>query len=81
MELPNVNNLNSVPNFGHGLPADGIVKAGVTDVPQNMQEDISEETVEQEVTNPIEENEKETTEVAPDENVTDGEGEKEEVNG
>lgn len=34
MEETNVNNLNGIPNFGHGLPADGIVIAGVTDVPQ-----------------------------------------------
>jgi hypothetical protein len=34
MEESNVNNLNGVPNFGHGMPEDGVVAAGVTDVPQ-----------------------------------------------
>ncbi len=34
METPNVNNLNGVANFGHGLPDNGVVIAGVTDVPQ-----------------------------------------------
>lgn len=32
MDETNVNNLNGVPNFGHGLPDDGIVEAGITDV-------------------------------------------------
>ena len=75
-----VNNLNGVPNFGHGLPEDGVVIAGVTDVPQNMQEDISEEMVEQEITNPTQNDEKESTE-STDEDDTAVEGEKEEVNG
>ena len=34
MNETNVNKLNGVPNFGHGMPDDGIVIAGVTDVPQ-----------------------------------------------
>lgn len=32
-ETSNVNNLNGVPNFGHGMPEDGIVEAGITDIP------------------------------------------------
>lgn len=32
IEETNVNNLNGIPNFGHGLPEDGIVIAGITDV-------------------------------------------------
>lgn len=32
MDETNVNNINGIPNFGHGLPEDGIVIAGVTDV-------------------------------------------------
>lgn len=38
MEESNVNNLNGVPNFGFGMPEDGIVQAGVTDVPQPLQD-------------------------------------------
>ena len=34
MDETNVNKLNGVPNFGHGMPDDGVVIAGVTDVPQ-----------------------------------------------
>lgn len=45
MDETNVNNLNGIPNFGHGLPEDGVVEAGITDVPQ-------EETVEEEVVTP-----------------------------
>lgn len=51
MEDTNVNNLNGIPNFGHGMPDDGVVIAGVTDVPQlqvNLDEDhgIQEEVQE-----------------------------------
>lgn len=46
-ETPNVNNLNGIPNFGHGMPADGEVVAGVTDVPQA--EVVAEEVVKEEV--------------------------------
>lgn len=49
MEIPNVNNLNGVPNFGHGLPEDGVVEAGVTDV---LEEAAPEETKEAEVVLP-----------------------------
>ena len=45
MDTPNVNNLNGIPNFGHGLPEDGVVIAGVTDVPQDVPMDETEETV------------------------------------
>lgn len=49
MEESNVNNLNGVPNFGHGLPVDGVVEAGVTDVPQEVETDeipaVEEEVV------------------------------------
>lgn len=38
MEDTNVNKLNGVPNFGHGLPADGVVQAGITDVPNQLPE-------------------------------------------
>lgn len=43
MEEPNVNNLNGIPNFGHGLPEDGVVIAGVTDVPQESTIEIAPE--------------------------------------
>lgn len=46
MEESNVNNLNGVPNFGHGLPEDGVVAAGVTDVPQEIATEEVEESVE-----------------------------------
>ena len=69
METPNVNNLNGIPNFGYGLPADGIVIAGVTDVTKplpeltdnsmNYDEEVkTEPTVEADV--PAEESEAET---------------------
>lgn len=32
MDETSVNNLNGIPNFGHGLPEDGVVQAGITDV-------------------------------------------------
>ena len=48
MDEPNVNKLNGIPNFGHGLPPDGVVIAGVTDVPQEELE-VSEETKEPQV--------------------------------
>ena len=38
MEEPNVNNLNGVSNFGHGMPEDGVVIAGTTDVAQPLPE-------------------------------------------
>lgn len=34
--MTNVNNLNGIPNFGHGLPEDGEVVAGVTDIAQEI---------------------------------------------
>lgn len=37
--METVNNLNGIPNFGHGMPEDGVVIAGVTDVPQTPMED------------------------------------------
>lgn len=39
-----VNNLNDIPNFGHGMPEDGIVQAGITDVSQATTEGITIET-------------------------------------
>lgn len=44
MDDTSVNNLNGIPNFGHGLPEDGIVQAGITD---NSDEVIAEEPVEE----------------------------------
>lgn len=44
MEESNVNKLNGVPNFGHGLPEDGVVIAGTTDIPQ----EVAEESIEPE---------------------------------
>ncbi len=38
MEETNVNKLNGVPNYGHGLPGDGVVQAGITDYPQALKE-------------------------------------------
>lgn len=49
-----VNNLNGIPNFGHGLPEDGIVQAGITDVPHEEVEEETEVTPEEE---PMEETE------------------------
>lgn len=37
MEDSNVNNLNGIGNFGHGMPEDGIVQAGITDIPTDTQ--------------------------------------------
>lgn len=51
-----VNNLNGIPNFGHGMPEDGVVIAGVTDVPQPLQ-DLTEPNMdndEKEVESPVE---------------------------
>jgi hypothetical protein len=88
METPNVNNLNGIPNFGFGLPEDGIVIAGVTDVPHTMfttSEDSGEDSgedsdvVEPEVTNQENNNEKETE--SAEANVTNDESQEEEVNG
>lgn len=44
MDETNVNNLNGIPNFGHGLPEDGIVVAGITDVPTEVVEETIDET-------------------------------------
>lgn len=56
MEEPNVNKLNGVPNYGHGMPEDGVVVAGVTDIPQEEQiETQPEEEVTEEVTDQPEE--------------------------
>lgn len=56
MEESNVNNLNGVPNFGHGMPEDGIVIAGVTDVPQPLQEltEVNMDNDEKEIETPVE---------------------------
>lgn len=61
-----MNKLNGIENFGHGLPEDGIVMAGITDVPQSMaaiyslDEDpevvaVEEEEIEEEEEMPTEE--------------------------
>lgn len=47
MDESNVNNLNGIPNFGFGMPADGVVQAGITDVPQPLQ-DLSDNTMQNE---------------------------------
>lgn len=52
MEETNVNNLNGIPNFGHGMPQDGVVVAGVTDV--GTPEVEVEVEVEEEVSTPEE---------------------------
>lgn len=63
MSESRVNNLNGVPNFGHGLPEDGVVIAGVTDIPQSLQdlsnnnmsdEKETETNVQEDVANPEE---------------------------
>lgn len=40
MDETNVNNLNSIPNFGHGLPEDGVVQAGITDIPGDIPTEV-----------------------------------------
>lgn len=55
MEESNVNNLNGVPNFGHGMPEDGVVMAGVTDVPQEVATEEVEEGIEVEDDEEVEE--------------------------
>lgn len=52
-EQPNVNNLNGVPNFGHGLPQDGVVEAGVSDV--GIDETLVEAPIETPAEPPVEE--------------------------
>jgi len=72
MEETNVNRLNGIPNFGHGLPENGEVIAGVTDIPQPLQ-DLSASNMDND--------EKENVEVDAEENVGSNEGEAEAVNG
>lgn len=68
MEDTNVNNLNGVPNFGHGMPEDGVVVAGVTDIPQVLSVLTTNDM----------EDEKEIVETVPeDASETDGSEEKE----
>lgn len=55
MSESSVNNLNGIPNFGHGLPVDGVVIAGVTDIPQPLQ-DLSDNTMNDETESNVEEN-------------------------
>ena len=74
MEDSTMNNLNGVPNFGHGMPADGVVIAGVTDVGEAA---VVEPT---EVINPEETHEEEITE-STNEDVLADESQEEEVNG
>lgn len=73
MEEPNVNRLNNIPNFGHGLPADGVVIAGLTDVAQ------VEPLAEQEKTNMADETVE--THEKGQENESEAEGSEEKDNG
>lgn len=55
MDNTNVNNLNGVPNFGHGVVADAKVQAGITDVPSETVEEAPVEIETQEAKEPSEE--------------------------